>query len=75
MLQILGIGLGLWTPEQLDALEVALRLDPEPEYTPLTEAEIAELGERIAAERAARRCRLARRIWDRRRKAAAAQAT
>jgi hypothetical protein len=74
VVQILGIGLRVWTPEQLDALEAALRADPESEYTPLTEAEIAELGEQVAAERAARRSRLARRIWDLRRKAAAAQA-
>lgn len=74
VLQILGIGLRVWTPEQLAALEAALRADPEPEYTPLTEAEIAELDERITAERAARRSRLARRIWDLRRQAAAAQA-
>ncbi len=62
MLQILGIGLPVWTPEELEALEAAVRADPEPEYTPLTEAEIAELDERITAERAARRSRLARRI-------------
>ncbi len=62
VLQCLGIGLGVWTPEQLAALEAALRADPEPEYTPLTEAEIEELSERIATERAARRSRLARRI-------------
>jgi hypothetical protein len=74
VLQCLGIGLRVWTPEQLDALEAALRAVREPEYTPLTEAEIAELDERIAAERAARRARLARRIWDLRRQAAAAQA-
>ena len=73
VLQILGIGLRVWTAEQLDALEAALRADPESEYTPLTEAEIAELDERIAAERAARRSRLARRIWELRRQAAAAQ--
>ena len=72
--QILGIGLRVWTPVQLAALEAAVRADPEPEYTPLTEAEITELGERIAAERAARRSRLARRIWDLRRQAAAVQA-
>jgi hypothetical protein len=74
VLQCLGIGLRVWTPEQLAALEAALRADPEPEYTPLTEAEIEELSERIATERAARRSRLARRIWDLRRQAAAAQA-
>ena len=74
VLQRLGIGLRMWTPEQLAALEAALRADPEPEYTPLTEAEIEELSERIATERAARRSRLARRIWDLRRQAAAAQA-
>jgi hypothetical protein len=48
VLQCLGIGLRVWTPEQLAALEAALRADPEPEYTPLTEAEIEELSERIA---------------------------
>src|SRR6266566_524697 len=74
VLQILGIGFGVWTPEQLAALEAAVRADSAPEYTPLSEAEITELGERIAAERAARRSRLARRIWDLRRQAAAAQA-
>lgn len=46
VLQFLGIGLRVWTPEQLAALEAALRADPEPEYTPLTEAEIANSASR-----------------------------
>jgi hypothetical protein len=84
VLQCLGIGLRVWTPEQLDAAEAALRphhlapslteTHPEPEYMPLTEAEIAELDERIAGERSARRSRLAGRICDLRRQAAAAEA-
>jgi hypothetical protein len=82
VLQCLGIGLRVWTPEQLNAAEAALRRrqpppsvtepDPEPDYKPPSDDEIAELNERIAAERAAQRSRLARRIWDLRRQAAAA---
>jgi hypothetical protein len=48
--------------------------DRDPEYTPMSQAAIEELNQRIAAKRAARRSRLARRIWELRRQAAAAQA-